>query len=139
MLSKPLAVAFWLSAAAVGLHFMLTPFYDHAVDIGQIWDILNWVMAAGVVIALVVNYLRKRQLDSRGGDGAVTREYLETNVVVYALVALTLWFFWNWFDSLTSADDVQSSVNLSMWAFVDPLFVVIAGVTGCHLWRCSDR
>ena len=135
--SKLLAAAFWLLAAAVALHFMFTPFYDGAADPGQIWDILNWFMAVAVSGALVLHYLRKRTLDSQSDDGAVTRGYLEANLALYASVVLTVWFFWNWFNTLTIGAGPQSDNRLLMWAFIDPLFVLISGVTGCYLWRCG--
>ena len=137
IVSKLSAVAFWLVAAAVALHFILTPFYDDATNVYRVWDILDWFMAVVVVVALVLHCLRKHTLDRRRDDVTITREYLEVNLAVYGSAALTLWFFWNWFDALTIGPDLQSDIRMLMWAFVNPLFVLICGVTGCYLWRSS--
>ena len=136
--NKPLAAAFWLLAAAVALHFIFTPFYDDATNVvDQVWNILNWLMAIGVVVALAVHYFRKRALDSRRDDGTITREYLEVNIAVYGSIILTLLFFTNWFDKLTiDAGRSQDETHLLIWVFVDPLFVLISGITGRYLWCC---
>lgn len=42
------------------------------------------------------------------------------------------WFFWNWFGDLMSREEVL------LWAFVDPLFVVVVGACGVRLWRESE-
>ena len=121
------------SALAVALHFIFSAFYEDAVDVDQIWSVLDWFMAFGVLVALAVWYLRKRVLDGRGGDG-ITREYLEVNVILYVTAFLSMWFFWNWFDDLTVADGAQSDTRLVLWAFIDPLYVLVACVTSCTLW-----
>ena len=134
---KMAAVFFWLSATAVALHFVFTPLYDDVMDIGEMWGALNIVMAISVLGALVIHMYRKLALDKQGGDGGITREYLETNLLVYLSVALTLWFFWNWIDDLTIYPASQDTVRHVLWSFIDPLFVIVVGVTGCYLWRCQ--
>ena len=121
------------SALAVALHFIFSAFYEDAVDVDQIWSVLDWFMAFGVLVALAVWYLRKRVLDGRGGD-KITREYLEVNVILYVTAFLSMWFFWNWFDDLTVADGAQSDTRMVLWAFIDPLYVLVACVTSCTLW-----
>ena len=134
---KMIAVFFWLSATAVALHFVFTPLYENVMNIGEMWGALNIVMAIAVLGALGIHLYRKLVLDKQGADAGITREYLETNLLVYLSVALTLWFSWNWIDDLTIYPDVQSSVRLTLWSFINPLFVIVAGVTGCYLWRCQ--
>lgn len=134
---KMTAVYFWLSATAIALHFVFTPLYDDVMDIGEMWGALNIVMAVAALGALAIHLYRKRVLDSQEGDGGITRQYLETNLMVYLSVALTLSFFWNWIDDLTIYPAAQDTVRLVLWSFINPLFVVVAGVTGCYLWRCQ--
>ena len=134
---KVAAVFFWLSATAVALHFVFTPLYDDVMDIGEMWGALNIVMAIAVVGAFGIHLYRKLMLDKQGGDGGITREYLETNLLAYLSVALILWFFWNWIDDLTIYPASQDTVRHVLWSFIDPLFVIVAGVTGCYLWRCD--
>ena len=135
---KIAAVLFWLSATAIALHFVFTPLYDDVMDIQDMWGALNIVMAVTVLGALAIHLYRKRVLHSQEGDEGISREYLETNLMVYLSVVLTLWFFWNWIDDLTLLTGAsQDSVRLVLWSFINPLFVAVAGVTGCYLWRCQ--
>ena len=139
-LSRIAAAALWLLAVAVAFHFTVSPLYRDAVDIAQVWDVLDWFMSFGVIAAIVINYMRKRSLDSGGnGDGTITRGYLEANLAFYASGLLTVWFFWNWFDSLALGATPQGDLAMLMWTFIDPLVVLVSGITGCYLWRCGDR
>ena len=129
------AVYLVLAAAAVAAHFVFEPFYADAVDTGQVWNTLDWFMAAGVLITLIVCVARKIQLDRIGRDQSTTRDYLTVQVALYSSIVLTLWFFWNWFDNLLV--DEASDVRSIYWALIDPLFVLVVGRTGLHLWGRS--
>ena len=128
-----------LVATAVALHFVLEPLYQDNVNTGRVWDTLNWFMAVGTLAILLVWLVRKVQLGNQSEAETTTRRYLEVHVALYAAVVLTLWFFWNWFDNFT-AELGQNSVHLQIWTLVNPLFVLLAGVTGYHLWpRPRDK
>ena len=120
-------------------HFILSSFYPDSLDAGQLWDILNPLMAVAMVAVLVVHWLRKHRLDSAGQDGAITREYLEANLSFYTAALLTVWFFWNWFDAIMAGGEQQGQTHRIIWALFDPLFIVLAGVTGCYVWRTTSR
>ena len=64
VLRKLLAVILGLTAFAVLAHFVFTPFYDDVVESHHIWNVINWVMAFGVVVALVVTSLAKRAAEA---------------------------------------------------------------------------
>ncbi len=136
VVKRLLAVFLIVAALAVTVHFVASALYEDAVDVGLGWNILNWPMAAVVVVALVVHYLRKRALDRTETDGSITREYVEVNLALYATIVLALWFFWNWTDDLMSSE-AQSQLRRTFWVFIDPLFVLIGGITGMRLWRCA--
>ena len=139
LVKKLLAVFLGVVALVVAVHFMFASFYAELVDVGPAWDVVNWFMAVGIVVALLVSYLRKRALDRRGADGSVSREYLEANLVFYVTVMLVIWFFWNWTDDLTAGGELQGQTHSNIWVWIDPLFVVIAGVTARYLWRTPFR
>ena len=120
-------------------HFILSSFYPDGLDAGQLWDILNPFMAVAMVAVLAVHWIRKHKLDSGGQDGAVTREYLEVNLTFYAAALLTVWLFWNWFDAIASGGEQQGQTHRILWALIDPLFIILAGITGCYLWRTTSR
>ena len=124
-----------LVAAIVAAHFILSPFYQDVMDIDRMWFVLNWFMAAGSIIALVVNYHRYKATGAQSGEGPVDRQYLKVTVALIASLVLVIWFLWNWFDDLTAASGSQSDIRLIMWAFIDPLFVLVTGATGLHVWR----
>ena len=134
------AIALAVISLAVAIHFVFGSLYPNAVDVIGVWAVLDWFMAAGILIALFVSFVAKQALDQDGAGDSVTRGYLEVNVVFYAAVFLALWFFWNWFDFLTSGDEPQGTTNLVNWMLIDPLIAVVMGVTGLRLWRdASDE
>ena len=141
-LKKLVAIGLIALSVVIALQFMFSPFYpesSNSLDASEIWDILDWFMAAGVVALLMVHYLRKRAFDEQSSDCSVTREYLEVNLTLYGSLVLALWFFWNWFDNLTVKGGIQSDVSLMFWALIDPLLVIAYGVTGNWLWRSVSR
>ena len=132
---KLTAAALWVIAAAVGVHFIFGPVYGHILDIGLIWRILGWFMTAGVAVVLLTQYTRKRAADSRQHDARVSREYLASNFLFFASIILAIWFLWNWIDSLVIGAANQNVTNITIWAFIDPLFIMVMGITSCYLWR----
>ena len=57
-----------LLAAVVAVNFIVTPLYHPGGDEPfTVWEILNWFMAVGMVVALAASYVEKRRVD---GDGS---------------------------------------------------------------------
>lgn len=128
-LRKPLAVILGLTALAVLLHFVLSPFYEDVVESGDVWNVLNWFMAFGVIVALVLTYLVKRDV-GREDD---TNTYIRVNVGFYAAAALAILYFWNWFNELV-ADDGSGTY----WVLIDTIYVILVTRVSIHLWRDSS-
>ena len=101
MVRKVISVALWTLAAAVGFHFVFTPFYDGVLDIGLVWEVLNWFMAAGILVVAVIQFNRQRGAQGHSRAEPLGREYLAANAAFYASAVLALLFFWNWIDALT--------------------------------------
>ena len=118
-LQRVLGVYMILAAAVVGVHFVISPLYDDAGVTRQ----AHAIMAAAVLIALGATTTWKRAL---AGDADLKR-YIEANVAFYGALWLTIWFFWNWFGFLVGRDEQV------VWAFIDPLFVLVAGAAGYRL------
>ena len=116
-------------AAAVLFHFVLSPFYEDAPDSLSLWHVLNWFMAFGVLIALAVTYLHKRDT----GPDADTNTFVCVNAAFYAPAALAILFFWNWVDDLTVGEDGQT--RRLFWVIINTLFVLLLGVLSAHLWK----
>ena len=85
-----------------------------------------------LILALVASLTWKLRLDRCEANGSDMRRYLEVNALFYASAVLGLWFFWNWFG------DLMSRGERLLWAFINPLFVVVAGACGFRLWREPD-
>ena len=56
-LRKPVAVFLMLGALAVLVHFWLSPFYPDSWDVGTIWEVLDVIMAVGIVVSAGVHIL----------------------------------------------------------------------------------
>ena len=122
-------------AAAVLFHFVLSPFYEDALDSLSLWHVLNWFMAFGVLIALAVTYLHKRDT----GTDADTNTFVCVNVAFYAAAALAILFFWNWVDDLTVGEDGQSQTRRLFWVIINTLFVLLLSALSAHLWKDNAR
>ena len=133
-----LALALMFCAIAVSLQFVLGPLYS---DIGQaelaVWYYLDMLMAFSISATVLVQLQRKRAADRIRGD-SLNRERLEANVMFYLSLLVALWFFRNWFDFLSSNPiGDQSEATLVIWYILDPLLVILVGLTGIRLWRAS--
>ncbi len=119
-------------AVAVGVHFIITPLYHPGGDEPfTAWEIMNWFMAVSVVIVLVGSFMRKRRMDAEADGASDARRSLEVNIVFYAALGLFLWYFWNWFGVFSD------QANGTLWAFIDPLFVLVVGPAGLRMWRAA--
>ena len=95
LLKRAAAIYLLAAAAVVVAQMVISPFYRNVVDVGDIWQVVNWFMAASIIITLVVRFHDKVQLD-REDDNRLSRRYLETCAGLIVSVFLALWFFWNW-------------------------------------------
>ena len=138
MLKRPLAVVLSLIAVAVLFNFWFSTFYEDSIDVDQVWYVLDWFMAFGVIVALVATYVRRRSLGADHSDN-VSREYVCVNVAFYAAALLAIWFFWNWFDFLAASEDGQSQTGLDFWGFIDPLFIILMCGVSAHLWKDASH
>ena len=136
MLRTLLAVILGLTAFAVLAHFVLSPFYNDVVESHHIWNVLNWFMAFGVVVALVVTYLAKRASVVGECD---TKTYIGVNVGFYAATALAILFFWNWFNELAVGGGSEGEVNGNFWVVINTLYIVLMAKVSTHLWRDTAR
>ncbi|MDE2940547.1 MAG: hypothetical protein OXR67_16755 [Chloroflexota bacterium] len=133
-----LALVLMFCAIAVSLQFVLGPLYS---GIGQaelaVWYYLDMLMAFSIVATLLVQLQRKRAADRIRGD-SLNRERLEANVMFFLALLVALWFFRNWFDFLSSNPiGDQSVATIVIWYILDPLLVILVGLTGIRLWHAS--
>ena len=134
-LGKPLAVILGLTAFAVLFHFVLSPFYEEVVESHEIWNVLNWFMAFGVIVALILTYLVKRDAVT---DDTDTTTYIRVNVGFYVAAALAVLFFWNWFNELAVGGGSEGEINGNYWVLINTLYVILITRVSIHLWRDSS-
>ena len=132
VLIRAVAAYLVLVAVSVGVHFIITPLYHPGGDERFFaWEVHNWFMAVGIVLALAGSCAAKRRVDA--DSSADLKRYLEVNTVFYAAAAVFLLFFWNWFSSLSPNNNPDGQ----FWAVIDTLMPIVMGVTGCRMWRDS--
>ena len=152
------AVYVSLVGLAVMVHFIVVPLYHPGRgEPYDVWSVLNYFMAAAILIALVTSGIAKYRHDAATGAGAVA--HITVNVIFYSVVAVGIFFFWNW-ASVRSADDIiianlpdfsgipivndlfsnnPGSGNLLIWNFIDIALPVILFAAGRQLWSLSDH
>ena len=134
LVKRVLAVFLVATGIAAAALLITTPlFHDGSPDY-PVWKILNWFMAAGVLIVLVVAFLRKHVRDA---DELIVTEYLRLNLVYYGAIALTMLFFWEWFWTLNPDSETGEAVtsHIVYFPIVDALFVALSLSVGRRLWR----
>ena len=138
LVKRLLAVLLVATAVAVAVNLILTPVYHDGSPDYPVWEVINWFMAASTLVALVVSFLRKRELAN--GEPA-TLESVGVTVLYYGSIVLTMLFFWGWIWTLNPDSETGDAVtsHLIYFPLVDSLFVVVALSVGRHLWsEASD-
>ena len=116
-------------SAVYTAHFV----FDTLYDAGPIWTVFNIISAAGIVIALAVNFARMR---AQSGLESVTISSLGAYVLFYANAALAIWFFRNWVHLLALEEGESVSVHSNvLWLLIAVLIPTVLATTGWRLWR----
>ena len=135
-LRKLLAIILGLISLALGFHFVVGELYGSYLPAPHlVWDYLNWPVGMGVVITLVFHFRRKRSLDRRPQTDAVSIEYISTNLMLFASIFLTLWFFANWFEEFNISDSTSPELLGFIWITFNGSFVLLGGATAWLLWN----
>ncbi len=128
-------LAFFLVATAIAaaLNLILTPVYHDGSPDYPIWSILNWFMAAAVLVCMVEAFLQSR-VPANESDG--TLERVQRSALFYGAIVLTMLYFWEWFWTLNPESETGDAVtsHIVYFPIVDALFVVVSLAVGRHLW-----
>ena len=121
----------------VAVFFIVNSLLADSIDVLSIWYVLDVLMLVGLVLALVFNYQRKKEVESEEQGESITRSYLESNALFYLTAAVTIIFLHNWISLLANGSDSLDGNHQAwvIWAFVDTLLPITLGITGCRLWR----
>ena len=121
-------------AAALAVNLAVSPLYGGTALFDQVWAVFDWLMAAGLAVAVVSGVADKVRLGRAGDDEMpYTRRHLDVNVLFHATFVLTLLFLWNWSSKWVSQDSAM------MWTVIDAAAVVVLGSTGFRLWNGRGR
>ena len=133
LVNKVLAVFLVLTGIAAAALLIVTPLTHDGSPDYPVWRILNWFMAASVVIIVIVAFLRKH---ARGRDELIVTEYLRLNFIYYGAIALAMLFFWEWFWTLNPDSETGDAVtsHIVYFPIMDALFVALALSVGRRLW-----
>lgn len=117
---------------AVAVQFLTSEIYDDDAA-NQVWNILNYFMAIGVIAALIFSYLR-----ARDADGSDLKEWIASSAMFIASAALLLmyieqWFAWEIFVDEGDGGDYRSMV----WIILDISFPIVNIIVGSYLLRGS--
>ena len=103
----------------------------------RVWDVMNVVSGVGIVIALVVNFLRVRP-QSVGESTALA--WAGAHALFYANAALAIWFFHNWIRLLTLEEGESTRVQHEVvWQLIGVMIPLVLATTGWRLWRERPR
>ncbi len=130
-----LAVFLVVTGLVVAVHLIVTPLYHDGSAEYPVWKIVNWFMAVGVLVMLVVSFLRKRAQGNKGGGSDL--ESARVSLVYYGAIVLTTLFFWEWFWTLNPSSETGDAVtsHLVYFPLVDVLYAVIGLSIGRRLWQ----
>ncbi len=119
---------------AVAVQFLASEIYDGDAVV-QVWDILNYFMAIGVIAALVFSYLRSRE-----ADRAVMSEWIASSVMLIASAALFLLYFEQWFawTVFKDAGDELGEARTMVWIVIDVMFPIVNIIVGGYLLRSTQ-
>ena len=134
LVKRILAVFLVVTGIAAAALLIITPLTHDGSPDYPMWRILNWFMAAAVLIVLVVAFLRKHV---READELIVVEYLRLNLVYYGSIVLTMLFFWEWFWTLNPDSETGDAVtsHIVYFPIMDALFVVLSLSVGRRLWK----
>ena len=135
IVGRILAVYLVVTALAAAVLLIVTPLiHDGSADY-PLWKIFNWFMAVGVVVMLVISFVRKRAQGNKGGGSDL--ESARVSLVYYGAIVLTMLFFWEWFWTLNPSSETGDAVtsHLVYFPLVDALYAVMGLSIGRRLWQ----
>ena len=122
-----------VTGIVVAVHLAVTPLYHDGSPDYPVWEVVNYFIAVGAVIVLVVGILRKRAISEQEVD---TLTYLRTSFVFYGGIVLASLFFWEWLWQLNPDSETGLSVNSHIIYFpvMDMLYTVLTLIVGRRIW-----
>ena len=136
-LRKPVGAALFAYAIIYTAQVVFNTFYSGVLAPGDVYRVLNYLTAVGILVSVVVVWTRK----TRGGSAdAPAGRYLAVHAGFYCTLALAILFFTLWFRLLNLADgeSVSQADNVA-WYLVSVLNPLVLGTVGAGLWKSAGK
>ena len=138
-LKRLIGVVLIVVAAIVAIQTILEPVYHTSTDespYSSAWDIINWLSAISIILALIFGYMRMRSV----GSDASVQEFIAANTLFYGFIFTAIIFFWNWFGILGIGSDFTVSMDTRslVWILFDAILPPLNIAMGIHLLRASE-
>ncbi len=127
-----------LTGIAVALLLIITPLIHDGSPDYPIWEILNYFMALGAILMVVLTFLYRWQLDPKATDNYTCAI---ANGLFYGSVVLVMLFFWQYFwllDTSSETGDAATSHTI-YFPLVDAIYVVLGLIIGERLLRSGGQ
>ena len=136
MVKSVVGAALFSYAVLYILQVVFSTFYADLLAPSEVWRVMNYITAAGIIISAAVAYAHKRQLR----PDTPASKVIGALAAFYTTLALGIWFFTVWFRLLTLGDgeSVSESDNV-IWSLVSVLIPFVIGTTGASLWKLARR
>ena len=127
-LRKPVGGALFAYAIIYTVQVVFNTFYSGVLARGDVYRVLNYLTAVGILVSVVVVW--KRKTGAGYADAPVGR-YLEAQAGFYCTLALAILFFTLWF-RLLNMDDGESfsQADNVAWYLVSVLNPLVLGTVG---------
>ena len=127
-----------LTAIAVAVLFIITPLIHDGSPEYPYWTILNYFMALGAPLMLVLTFLYRWRLDPGSTDSYTCAI---VNGLFYGSVVLVMLFFWEYFWLLdTSSETGDAALSHTIYfPLIDAIYVVLGLIIGERLLRYGGQ
>ena len=142
-LKRLIGVVLIVVAAIVAIQTILEPVYhtssteEGANPYSSAWDIINWLSAISIILALIFGYMRMRSV----GEDSSVQEFIAANTLFYGFIFTAIIFFWNWFGILGIGSDftaISPDTRSLVWILFDAILPPLNIAMGIHLLRASE-
>lgn len=127
-----------LTGIAVALLLIVTPLIHDGSPEYPFWTIMNYFMAFGAILMLVLTFLYRWQLNPESTDNYTCAI---ANGLFYGSVVLVMLFFWEYFwllDTSSETGDAATS-HLIYFPLIDAVYVVLGLIIGERLLRSGGQ
>ena len=118
-------------AALYLAQFLFNTLYNNPQPV---WDVMNYVSALTILIALAANFGHMRS--QAGGGEPLNLARLGAHALFYANAVLAIWYFRNWIYLLALEEGESASIPIDViWDFVAVMIPLVLAATGRRLWQ----